>query len=432
MEKKLKEKILIITYYWPPSGGAGVQRWLKLSKYLARLGYEIHVLSVDPNKASYFQRDESLSKDIHPDIKVHLTNSFEPLSIYAKIIGKSNVPTAGFSNVDGEKWHQKKISQIRSNLFIPDPRIGWKKHALKKAKELIEKEGIKNIITTSPPHSVQLIGLALKNQLKEKINWIVDFRDPWTDIYYYPLLHNSKYSHNKNLILERETIENSDKIITVSEGFKSLFLEKTSAIVKEKINVISNGFDPDDFKAKGEVDLSKSTFVVSYIGTVADNYQSEVFFDALGRLVKDYPDTSIQFRATGVISENLQRYICGKIGDRAIFNTPVPHDDAVKAMRASHVLLLISPPTKGIVPGKAFEYIASGRRIVCLGKGDSGEVIEKCKAGKSFSRDEEDEIYKYLVAAYKEFIDGIPFQSDQEELKKHAWDYKAKLISELF
>jgi glycosyltransferase involved in cell wall biosynthesis len=219
-----KKKVLIIAYYWPPSGGAGVQRWLKMTKYLSKIGIEVHVLTVDPEKGSYLQRDESLKNDIHPAVKTHYSSSFEPINWYVKLAGKSNVPTAGYSNVDEQHWKQKLVSAIRSHLFIPDPRIGWKKYGYKKAMEIIEAEGIQNIITTSPPHSAQLIGLKLKRKLKEKVNWIVDFRDPWTDIYYYNSLQHSKLSHRKNLKLERQVIEESDRIITVGEGFKESFL----------------------------------------------------------------------------------------------------------------------------------------------------------------------------------------------------------------
>ena len=130
------KKVLIITYYWPPSGGAGVQRWLKLSKYLALNKVEVHILSVNPKVASYTSIDESLLKDIHPDIKVHLSDSFEIINYYSKLVGKENVPTAGFSNVNNESLLQKIANTVRSNLFIPDPRVGWNNYAIKKAKSI--------------------------------------------------------------------------------------------------------------------------------------------------------------------------------------------------------------------------------------------------------------------------------------------------------
>ncbi|MDC0105890.1 glycosyl transferase family 1, partial [Bacteroidia bacterium] len=111
--------ILIITYYWPPSGGAGVQRWLKLTNYLCDMGYAIHVIAPDPEYASYAVIDESLALEVHPNVKVHLTKSFEPLNLYQKLIGKKNMPTAGLGGIDHKNPFQKAVVFLRSNLFIP-------------------------------------------------------------------------------------------------------------------------------------------------------------------------------------------------------------------------------------------------------------------------------------------------------------------------
>ena len=431
MPTEKKEKILVITYYWPPSGGAGVQRWLKLTKYLSKLNFETHVLTVDPEKASYFQRDESLLKDIDPSVSVHHTNSFEPLNIYGSIVGKKKVPTAGFSNIDVQTWKSKLVAKIRSNLFIPDPRIGWKKYAIKRALNIIKQENITHIITTSPPHSVQVIGLELKRKLGESINWIVDFRDPWTDIYYYHLLQNSNYSHKKNMQLEKEVLETADQIITVSEGFKSLFLKKTDSISVDKINVISNAYDSDDFE-ETKNDQPSDSFLISYIGTVADNYNVEMLFNALSRLITANPNAPIQFKATGIISDNLKQIIIEKLGkEHVTFHAPVPHQFAIRAMREAHILLLLIPPKTGIVPGKTFEYMASGRRIICLGKEDSAHIIETCQAGASFDRNEEDKLVAYLQNSLDDFKQQIPFKNNTAEVVKYAWDYKAKQITTL-
>jgi len=176
------QKVLIVTYYWPPGSGAGVQRWLKFSKYLPQYGWEPFILTVDPQYAAYPSIDSTLEKEIPVNVKVFRTKATDWFRIYSK--NKSKIPTAGFANNYDNSFKGILFRFLRGNLFIPDPRKGWNRFALRKALEIIEKEGITCIVTTSPPHSTQLIGMKLKRRYPG-IRWIADLRDPWTDIYYY-------------------------------------------------------------------------------------------------------------------------------------------------------------------------------------------------------------------------------------------------------
>ncbi|MBA4322070.1 MAG: hypothetical protein C0408_04570, partial [Odoribacter sp.] len=175
-------KVLIITYYWPPGSGAGVQRWLKFSKYLPEFGIEPVILTVDPEYAAYPATDKSLQTEISNDLKIHKTRATDYFRIYKK--DKTKIPSAGFASNSDKGLKSKILRFIRGNFFIPDPRKGWNKYAFRKACEIIDNEGIKIVITTSPPHSTQLTGLKLKKKYPY-IKWISDLRDPWTDIYYY-------------------------------------------------------------------------------------------------------------------------------------------------------------------------------------------------------------------------------------------------------
>ncbi|MEZ4897109.1 MAG: hypothetical protein R2806_09750 [Saprospiraceae bacterium] len=222
----MTKKLLIITYYWPPSGGAGVQRWVKLSKYLPKYGIEPIVLTVDSGSASYQDLDPSLNDEVREDLRVIRTRSFEPINWYKRLFGGKDLPSGGFANVGRLTWKKKLMFALRSNLLIPDPRIGWKNYAYRSAQKLLRSESIAAILTTSPPHSVQLIGNKLKR--KTDIPWIVDLRDPWTDIYYYDTLRHSAWSHLRNTRMERAVLENGDHFLTVSEDLKQLFCRKTS------------------------------------------------------------------------------------------------------------------------------------------------------------------------------------------------------------
>ena len=275
------EKILIITYYWPPSGGAGVQRWVKFTKYLTRMGYEPYVLTVDPALATYPQRDESLMAEIPGDVKIFTTKTRELYSVYNKVSAGNKIPYGGFANSKKVDWKEKLMRFIRGNFFIPDPRKGWNPFAYTKAKELIKEFDIQIVITTSPLYSTQLIGLRLKSNMG--IKWIADFRDPWTDIYYFKLMHPTFITTAIHKSLERKVLRNANKIITVSDELRRLFAKKANGI-KDKTEVVPNGFDSDDFDYKEASRPENDFFRISYIGTISNQYNISCFIKGISNL----------------------------------------------------------------------------------------------------------------------------------------------------
>ena len=209
------KKILIVSYYWPPSGGAGVQRIFKFAKYLSQSGYKPYVVTVDDKVASYPIRDQSLLADVPSSIIVFRTHSFEPLNLLTKVTG-NKAPYGGFANKDKEKFSQKILRFIRGNFFIPDARKGWVKYGFEKSAELIRNEKIDTVIISSPPHSSQLIGLKLKRKFPE-LKWIADLRDPWTDIFYYKDMLHTRMASAKDAALEKEVVETADSLVVVSK-----------------------------------------------------------------------------------------------------------------------------------------------------------------------------------------------------------------------
>ena len=417
------KKLLLITYYWPPSGGAGVQRWLKLSKYLALQGTEVHILTVDPEKASYTTIDHSLLKDVHPKLHIHQTDSFEIINYYSKVVGKKNVPSAGFSNVNNESIVQKTVNSLRSNLFIPDPRKGWNKYAYKKAEEILTKYNIQTVITTSPPHSTQLIGLKLKERLNT--NWIADLRDPWTDIYYYHLLGHSKWSKSKDKNLEKNVIERSDKILTVSKGLSEIFSSKSDQKILDKIKLIPNGFDPDDFSQPLDLSKQDNYFVIAYTGTMSNQYEPEVFFNALKK-VKTTKRIKVQF--VGSIASTIISKIKELDIEVEVIPT-VPHDQIVRYQRSADALLLVIPKVsnaKGILTGKLFEYLASYKPIIGIvpEESDAREIIEDCKAGICFTRNE----IEQLTARLTKLIHSDPSEINPDKTKIESFSRKHQAI----
>ncbi|MGF1584583.1 MAG: glycosyltransferase [Bacteroidales bacterium] len=388
------KKVLIITYYWPPSGGAGVQRWLKFSKYLPEYGVDPFVLTVDPDFATYPQLDKSLSHEIPSDLKVFKTKSFEVLGIFSRLFGKDKVPYGGFSNVDKTSFVQTILRFIRGNFFIPDARIGWNNYAFEKATELIRIHDIETIITTGPPHSTHLAGLKLKRELD--INWIADFRDPWTDIYYYKDMLHTPFARMIDRNKEIKVLDSADIVITNCNSNRDLLASKIDERDLSKFKIITNGFDAGDFNIPL---IPPGEFVVTYSGTMSDHYNPQVFFNALQKLIKNNPDIIFKFFLAGNISSSAERLI-RQSGIEFEYPGYVNHSKLAEYLKISSALLYIFPETlndKGVA-GKLFEYLAVNRPVIAIGPTDSdaSAIIEECEAGKSFTREDEKGILTYM------------------------------------
>ena len=387
-------KVLIVTYYWPPSGGAGVQRWLKFSKYLPGFGWEPIILTVAPEYAAYPVTDFSLKEDLPSAVRVYTTPATNYFKIYNK--DQTRIPSAGFANSIDNSLKGKVLRFIRGNFFIPDPRRGWNNYATQKACELIETEGIKNIITTSPPHSTQLIGLEIRKKYP-KINWIADLRDPWTDIYYYKQFYPTFISRWIDQRYETAVLKETDKIITVGASLKKLFQLKVKGI-ERKTEVITNGYDEDDFS--GIISSDPPIFTITYVGTLSDIYPVNGLLEAL----KGFKGkgNGVILRFIGSVSQSQKDLIHSVTGvSNCEFISYVDHSAAIEYMMKTTVLLLIIPDhqsNKSILTGKLFEYIAAGKPVICLGPsdGDAAEILRNSGHGITFDYSDSKEISGYL------------------------------------
>ena len=393
-----------------------MQRWLRFSKHLPQLGWEPVILTVDPEFATYPAIDNSLETEISSDMKIYKTRATDYFRIYRK--EKKKIPSAGFASNDDKGITGKILRFIRGNFFIPDPRKGWNKYAFRKACEIIENEDIRHIITTSPPHSTQLIGLRLKGKYPD-IKWIADFRDPWTDIYYYNQFYPTFISKMIDRKFEKHVLQYADKIITVGKSLKDLFVTKIPGI-RNKVEVITNGFDEDDFNGLNATNPDKLT--ISYIGTLSDAYPISGFLDALLRFKEKGNDFNLKF--VGTVSPNQKEMILSRIEKTCVEFIPyADHEIAIKYMLDTSLLLLIIPDhrsNKSIITGKLFEYIASEKPIICLGPvdGDAAEIIKLTESGKVYA-------YKDVIGIYS-FFSGI-FESHvirNEQIIKEFNRYK--------
>jgi glycosyltransferase involved in cell wall biosynthesis len=399
---------------------------LKFAKFLSQNNFEVFVLTVDPEKASYPVTDLTLSKEISNDLKVFHSDSFEPLNILGLFMSKKNIPYGGFANTK-ESFSQKALRFIRGNFFIPDARIGWVNKAFKKASEIIAKYNIDCILISSPPHSSQLIGLKLKKKNPE-IKWIADLRDPWTDIYYYNDLLHTLPAKKLDSSYEKKVLINSDAVLVVSPSIKRTFLTKSNEIVQEKIHVIPNGYDESDFLS----DVNSPTmdqFRITYVGTMADSYDPELFFKILKEIINEQPDLNLKLRLVGSISSGIKSQIeQNGLGNETEFISYVPHEVAVNEMRSSNLLLLIIPNvngSEGILTGKLFEYIGAQKPILGIGppEGDASTILKDSNSGEMFSRKDPVNIKAYILQMIKDWRDlkiNTYHSSDKYSRRKQA------------
>lgn len=425
-------KVLVITYYWPPSGGAGVQRSLKFVKYLSHMGYDPVVLTVREDKASYPLHDPSLLLEVPTSVNVVRTNSFEPLNILSTIIGKKNVPYGGFANANKESKKQKLLRWVRGNFFIPDARVGWISYAFNEAKRIIADEKIECVYISSPPHSSQLIGLKLK-EVFPALRWVADLRDPWTDIYYYKDLLHGKRAKLKDEQFEKQVLETADAIVVVSEPIKNSFLEKSVLVLPSKIHVLPNGFDESDFQSG--ISVSREEYNITYVGTMADSYKPEMFFNVFKRLVEQYTELNIRFNFIGNAPWTLKKMVDDMgLEANCSWGGHIGHDEAVKEMQRANALLLIIPDTegaKGILTGKLFEYLGAKRMIVGIGPadGDAADIIRECAAGEMFERNQEEKLFSWMKEKIEMWKSGDEFKAGNNFIKNYTREALTKRLA---
>ena len=395
-------RLLVITYYWPPSGGAGVQRCLKFVKHLPALGIAPTVLTVDPAQATYPVLDESLLAEVPASVRVIHTPTSEPFESYKKLTGKA-VPYGGFANEGRPGPLQQVLRFVRGNLFIPDPRRGWNRHALRAVAQLLaDDEQFDAVLTSSPPHSTQLIGLEL--QRRYGLPWLADLRDPWADIYYAKDLHRTALATWLDTRYERQVLAQANAVLVTSPETKRLFLSKNPGLPAAKIHVLPNGYDEDDFRQPSSPPAD--AFRITHTGTITELYHIDNLLRALAECRQRYPTLPLQLRFVGQVSAQLRQQVAAAgLGDCTEFLPFVPHQESVAYLLQASVLLMAIPDVPrnlGILPGKVFEYLAAGKPILCVGPAgsDADQLLRECHAGQALPYDD----YVLMLSTLEKFV----------------------------
>jgi AraC-like DNA-binding protein len=426
--KPESKKILIITYYWPPAGGPGVQRWLKFVKYLP--DFDIQPIVYIPENPTYPIVDANLEKEVSKKAVILKNKIFEPYQL-ASFFSKNKTKKISSGIIPNQKkqtFLEKTLLWIRGNLFIPDARVFWVKPSITFLEKYIIENNIDTIITSGPPHSLHLIGLDLKQ--KTKINWFADFRDPWTTIGYHKALRLSLRAERKHKALEYRVLNTADRIIVTSKTTKTEF----RAITNKPISVITNGYDTEPAT---EVILD-SKFSLAHIGSFLSERNPFILWESLAELIHEIPDfkSHLELKLIGAVSQEILDTILQFNLDFYLNNLGyVSHHEAVAHQRNSQVLLLIeinSEETKSIIPGKLFEYMVSNRPIIAIGPKDSdfAEIITETNTGVFFEYSEKEKLKGAIITYYNQFLEG-KLQSYGVGLQKYSRKNLTKELAQL-
>lgn len=404
------KKLLIITYYWPPAGGPGVQRWLKFVKYLP--DFNIRPIVYIPENPTYPIIDNGLESEVSDKAVILKRKIFEPYG-FASAFSKNKTKKISSGIIPNQKkqsFLEKIMLWIRGNIFIPDARFLWVKPSVKYLEKYIRENNIDTIVTSGPPHSLHLIGLQLKKDLNLK--WFADFRDPWTTIGYHKALKLSRSAERKHKALEEEVLNSADTIIVTSKTTKTEFETLTS----KPIEVITNGYDVE----KAEKQALDEKFTLAHIGSFLSDRNPRILWKTIKELIRENKDFKNDFRLKliGAVSQEVLDTIAEfKLDDYVDNLGYLPHQKAVEHQRKSQVLLLIeidSEDTKSIIPGKLFEYMVSERPIVAIGPdgSDFAEIIKQTNTGVFFTYDEKEKLKTILLKYYQDY--------KNQNLKVHA------------
>lgn len=425
------KKLLIITYYFPPAGGPGVQRWLKFVKYLPEFG--VQPIVYVPENPTYPIVDEGLVSQISDKVIILKNKIWEPYQL-ASIFSKNKtkkISSGIFPHKKKQTFLDKTFLWIRGNLFIPDARVFWVKPSVSYLEKYIKENNIDTIVTSGPPHSLHLIGLELKEKLNVK--WFADFRDPWTTIGYHKALRLSNYAAKKHKNLEHKVLNSADTIIVTSKTTKTEF----QAITSKPISVITNGYDIENV----EKQTLDTKFTLAHIGSFLSDRNPDFLWESLAELLQEVPDfkSHLEIKLIGAVSQevldavnqfNLNEYL-NLLGY-------VSHHEAIAHQKKSQVLLLIeinSEDTKSIIPGKLFEYMVSNRPIIAIGPqgSDFADIVTETNTGVFFDYSEKEKLKSVILDFYNQFLEG-KLQANgvglQQFSRKNLTKQLAQLIKE--
>lgn len=420
--------MLIITYYWPPSGGGGVQRWLKMAKYLPEYGWKPIVFT--PENPDFELKDNSLLGDVLPEAEILKIPIWEPFGLYKKLLGKKAVQKQGVVDKKDSSWLGKLSLWIRGNWFIPDPRIFWVRPAVNYLSKYLLANPVDAIVTTGPPHSMHLIGMELKRRTGTK--WIADFRDPWTDWDVLPQLNLGKRAWKYHKKLEHQVMQNAHVVLTVTNRLAKQ-LANTGGI--SEVQVVTNGFDSEDFAENASKKPDK--FRIAHVGLLNDGRNPLQLWKALNNLClknsafKEHLEVVLVGTVEQSVKESIGEFMSLK--EQVVFPDYMSHAEVLELYANSAVLLLLVNNTSNsswILPGKLFEYLSARKPILAFGKeiSDANDLLTDCGYESIHSYDTSTEVLENAVVTMYSTFKNDSFEVSSNKIEAYS---RKKLVGEI-
>ena len=411
----MQKKVLIITYYWPPSGGSGVQRWLKFAKYLPDSGWDPVIFT--PENPDFDLKDESLEKDIPEHLEVIKFPIWEPYQLFSKIKGKTKTHPGRLLEQKERGFLEKAAIWMRANLLVPDPRIFWVKPSVKFLTDLVKSGQFQAVVTTGPPHSMHLIGLELKRTTG--IPWIADFRDPWSQWEFLDKLPMTDRIRKKHEKLEQNVLKEADAVLTISPRFQ----QDLAKLAQRKIHLLTNGYDandmPSDFSPK---EKKVGSLHLVYSGVI-DSIRNPI--PVLKAMKEEFlpGEEHVKMTFVGKVSEQVRDFVKADdwLVERVFFPGYVSHGEVFGFYAKADVLVLILTDTKnaqGNIPGKLFEYLATDVPVLALGDpaGDSAKILQEVGAGEVIRHED----FVKIQVTLRKLMDGLTAKESEVKIDRFS------------
>ena len=398
------KRLLVVTYYWPPEGGSGVQRWVKFTRYLRSCGWEPIIYT--PENPEISSPDPALSEELPEGLEVLRRPIREPYEMYRRLTGGGSTRITELAA--GAKSNKSRVSLfIRGNCFIPDPRRGWVRPSVKFLSEWLREHPVDAVVTTGPPHSMHLIGRGLHR--KTGLPWVADFRDPWTKMFYFKDLRLLPFARRRHLRLEQSVLDEASAVVAVSAQVRDDFASRTGT----RVELITNGYDAADFDGPAP-ERDRDHFRVVHTGLLgADGNPSRLWKVLADKCSADPAFRShLQLRLAGKVDSDVVDSVnAAGLEGNLVLTGYLPHAETVLEQRSADLLLLPlreGPEGGKIVPGKTFEYLAARRPVLGIGDpaGAAAGILDECGAGKMVSWTDEAAIAAAVDDAWERFLSG--------------------------